>query len=487
MPKFSHEVFVSDASLAPLVSREMKGGRLRKLGSRVYTTNLKERPELLVRRHMWFLVEGLFPGALIADRTALEHRPTPDGTVFIISTKKRPVQLPGLSICPRKGEPPLQEDKPFMGGLYLSCPARAYLENLRPTRIRRGAESRTLSRQKIEENLENLLQIAGVEALQTLRDEARKIALLLHAEKEFKALDALIGTLLGTRKAVLISSSAIARSQGALYDAKRLERFQNLYEALMTSVSVPRPAPSNTGTALPFFEAYFSNFIEGTEFGVDEAASIVFRGKIPKDRPADAHDIIGTYALTSDTQEMHRIPQTSDELISLLRKRHAQLMHGRPDMRPGEFKRVPNQAGSTLFVAPELVEGTLRQGFQWLRSLDTPFKRAVYMMFLIAEVHPFADGNGRCGRIMMNAELIAASEMRIIVPTIFRTEYLSALKALTHNAQATPLIRSLSFAHNYTSKIDWSDYKKAKQMLMDTHAFEDSQQADLDGVRLILP
>ncbi len=199
MPNFLHEVFVSDASLAPLVSRETKKGLLRKLGSRVYTTNLKERPELLVRRHMWFLVEGLFPGALIADRTALEHRPTPEGTIFVISTKKRPVQLPGLSICPRKGEPPLQEDKPFMGGLYLSCPARAYLENLRPTRIRRGTVAKTLSRKTIEENLENILQIAGVEALQKLKSDASKIAPLLHAEKEFKSLDALIGTLLGMR------------------------------------------------------------------------------------------------------------------------------------------------------------------------------------------------------------------------------------------------------------------------------------------------
>ena len=43
---------------------------------------------------------------------------------------------------------------------------------------------------------------------------------------------------------------------------------------------------------LPFFESYFSNFIEGTEFEVDEALAIVFEGRIPKDRPADAHDVL---------------------------------------------------------------------------------------------------------------------------------------------------------------------------------------------------
>ena len=34
------------------------------------------------------------------------------------------------------------------------------------------------------------------------------------------------------------------------------------------------------------------------------------------------------------------------------------------------------------------------------------------MMFLVAEVHPFADGNGRVARVMMNAELIAGGQQR---------------------------------------------------------------------------
>ena len=126
-------------------------------------------------------------------------------------------------------------------------------------------------------------------------------------------------------------------------------------------------------------------------------------------------------------------------------------------MRPGKFKTVHNQAGMTLFVAPDLVEGTLRKGFQWLQGLNTPFQRAVFMMFLIAEVHPFVDGNGRCARIMMNAELVAEGQARIIIPTIFRDNYLSSLKALSLNSRFEPLIRTLDFAQNYTSHIDWSN------------------------------
>jgi hypothetical protein len=486
MPKLLPEVFVSHAPLASWVSREVKGGRLRKLGTRVYTTNLKEPAEILVRRHAWFVVEEFFPAAIIADRTALEHRPSTDGSIFIISNKKRTLILPGLSIHPRKGHGPLEDDKPFMGNLYLSSPARAYLENMRKSRVRKGNVARTFSKRELEEKLEGLLQSAGAEALKQLRDNARGIAPLLGMEKEGKELDALIGTLLGTRTVPTLSPLTTARVQGNPYDPKRLDLFQKLYEAL-ANTSLPTRTTQSSSSALAFFEAYFSNFIEGTEFEIDEAASIIFEGKIPKNRPADAHDIMSTYQIVSDETEMKQLPKDADAFLVLLKNRHALLMQGRPEMGPGEFKTVPNRAGSTLFVAPELVQGTLRKGFQWFQALNTPFQRAVFMAFLVAEVHPFADGNGRCGRIMMNAELVAANESRIIIPTIFRRNYLAALKALTHNSNPEPLIQALDFAQKYTSRIDWNDFKKAKKTLTETHAFVDSAQADLMGLRLAIP
>ena len=331
MPKLLPEVFVSSAALASWVSREVKHGRLRKLGSRIYSTNLKENPEVLVRRHAWFLVEALFPGAVIVDRTALEHRPASDGSVFIVSNKKRSVSLPGLSIHPRKGHAPLEEDKLFMGGLYLSCPARAYLENMRYSRTRKGSIARTVSRKEIEERLEILLQSAGEDALKTLRDDARRLSATLDLKKEFRILDTIIGSLLGTRKARLSSSIALARAQGIPYDPKRLDLFQKLYEALANTSTEIRPP--HTDTFLPFFEAYFSNFIEGTEFEIEEAASIIFDGKIPQDRPTDAHDIISTYQIVSSRTEMRKIPKDDDAFILLLKKRHALLMQGRPEMR----------------------------------------------------------------------------------------------------------------------------------------------------------
>ncbi len=136
---------------------------------------------------------------------------------------------------------------------------------------------------------------------------------------------------------------------------------------------------------------------------------------------------------------------------------------------------------------PDLVEGTLRKGFKWLQALEAPFHKAVYSLFLITEVHPFIDGNGRCARLMMNSELIEAHQSRIIIPTILRNNQLVALKALSQNTRAEPLIKILDFAQHYTSLIDWSSYQKALKMLQKTNAFEDSNTAELMGIHLILP
>lgn len=484
------EVFVSEPSIYDFVYRKTKEGHLRKIGSRLYTRNLEDTPEAIVKRNIWPLVAAYFPGALIADRTALEHKPSEDGTIFIISEKKRGIDLPGFHIQPRKGVEALSSDRPFVGGLYISSQARAYLENMRPSRARAFNIPRTLSRHELEEKLDTLLRRNGEAALQKLREEAKVIALEINMQEEAKALDDLIGAFLGTRNVPFQSENANMRRKGTPYDPDRLPLFERLFEKLENTAPVLRTASGFSKDAminLAFFEAYFSNFIEGTEFAINEAEEIIFAGKIPKGRPEDAHDVLGTYHIISDNKEMQQIPKSFDALLALLQSRHGIVMASRKDKNPGHFKTETNRAGGTVFVAPELVEGTLLKGFEIYQALTTPFARAVFMMFLVAEVHPFADGNGRLARIMMNAELVATKQQRIIIPTIYRNNYLSALKAISLSHQAEPLIRMLDFAQKYTHAINWNNLENARTILQNTHAFDDPQQADQLGIRLTVP
>lgn len=484
MTKFSidtmPEVFVSNAEISKAVSAAVARGKLRKIGSRLYTRNLDEDPERLVKRHWYYLITDYFPDALITDRTALENQPAPDGSVCLISDKKRDVELPGLAFRPRKGPGPLESDLPFIGGARLASTARAYLENMRPSRQRGKRLPRTLSREEIEERLDRLLRRNGEDVLNRLRDEAREIAHELGLETEFEKFNALISTLLGTRTTKVKSAVGKARVAGSPFDPDRIELFETFFAALRETVPPPRPAPKRTGEAnanLAFFDAYFSNFIEGTEFNVDEAREIVFGGVIPRERPEDAHDVLGTYRIVSDPAEMKTLPRDFEQFLALVRRRHATVMQARADKKPGEFKSKVNRAGQTIFVEPQLMMGTLEKGFEFFQGLGEPLQRAMFMMILISEVHPFVDGNGRAARIMMNAELVSEGQERIIIPTAYRTDYLLSLKALSRNHDPDPVIRMLNYAQRYTHSIDWSNLDQAHRELDKTGAFAEGDNA----------
>lgn len=481
------ETFVSTTEASRLASKAVRAGRLRKLASRLYTKDLTSAPETVVRRNIWPIVAGYFPDALIADRTAIEGVPAKDGSVFVVSRgKQSEISLPGHTIKPRRGADSQASDLPFMGILRISSTARALLDNFALSRSR-GAASRTLSRKEMETYLDTLLRRSGEDELNRLRDEARKLAPKIGRQAEFVALNKMIGALLNTQEDKLQTSVARARHKGMPFDPERIALFETLRAELHATAPVMRPETPNDGSTLPFFEAYFSNFIEGTEFEVDEAAAIVFENKIPNNRPQDAHDIIGTYRIVSDHADMVRIPETFSEFEKLLKRRYAQIMHARPDKMPGQYKTEGNRAGATTFVAPDLVRGTLERGFQIHRSILTPFHRAVFMMFFVAEVHPFVDGNGRIARVMMNAELVAAKEQRIIVPTIYRANYLSAMKALSNRTSAEPIVRMLDFAQRFTQSIDWLSFKSAEAELKRANAFMDSAEAEERGIRLRIP
>lgn len=484
------EVFPASAAARSTVSDALGRGELRRLARGLYTRNLNDPPEHVVRRNLWDVVAALYPGAVVADRSARLSRPAKDGSLFLVHDRPGETQLPGLALRPRSGPPALEGDLPLPAGLHMSSVPRALLENAALSRGRRGRAPRTLTRPELEEWLESLIDQRGEEGFRTLREQVRALAPRLGLENELGVVDPLMGAVLGTRQVRATSSRLRARQKGFPYDPTRVELFETLFEALDTSAPIVRPvldADAPRYRFLPFFEAYFSNFIEGTEFAVEEAREIVFEGVIPPARPEDAHDVMGTYRLVSDQAEISCVPADASGLVALLKSRHRVLLEGRPEKHPGGFKTEANRVGGVEFVAPPLVEGTLREGFAFYRRLTSAFARAVFQMFLVSEVHPFDDGNGRIARVMMNAELVAAAEQRIIIPQVYRNNYLMALRALTVNQRADALIGTLDFAQRYTASLDYSSFEGARAMLEQTNAFRDPAEADVAGIRLTLP
>ena len=224
---------------------------------------------------------------------------------------------------------------------------------------------------------------------------------------------------------------------------------------------------------IAFFESYFSNYIEGTEFEVAEARQIVDTGITLPKRTEDSHDILGTFHIVSNRMEMGVCPTSSQELFEILCHRHSILLEGRPDLNPGHFKEKNNRAGNTEFVEVARVRGTLDAGFGYYAALTSPIAKAIYMMFFLSEVHPFQDGNGRMARIMMNAELFRANEAKIIVPTVYREDYLLALRKSSRQSIVQPYIKVMTTLHHFTSTLYGKNFQELLDYLTQCNAFED--------------
>jgi hypothetical protein len=483
------EVFPTSTAISAPLQRAVKAGKARKLAGRLYTRNLDEPLEQISRRNWPTIAAHYFPRAVVVDRSALEAKPAPDGSLFLDAgpdyAGRRPARVPGLKLRPRKGPGPVEADMPYMD-IYIASRPRAMLENMKPSRAR-GGVARTYSRSEMEAELTRLVAQQGSNGVNELRDEARRVAAKIDAEAEMELLDDLIGAVLGTRDAELQTNSARAHQAGIGFDSRRIDLFAALQAELLRSPLAEREEQSGPLTALSFFEAYFSNWIEGTEFEIDEAEEIVFERRVPEARDEDAHDVLGTFEIVNDPAKRSARADSPQAFLDLLRSRHAQMLARRSSAKPGSFKKRANRAGGTSFVHPDFVEGTLIEGFRYLEPLPEGLSRAIFMMFLVSEVHPFVDGNGRVGRVFMNAELSAVGEQRILIPLSYREDYLAGLKALSQSNDPRPVIRVLDFAQSYAAAVEWSDYDTARQTLAETNAFVPPEEAEEPAKRLKLP
>lgn len=479
-------IFASDDKAeSKMIAYREKKGLLKKIAPRLYTTNLLDSPESIVRRNLIAILGWRLPGCVISHKSASSLRPTEGGNLYVTYKFNRRIEdIPGLILNVMKGPGPLTSDiRLGMDEVYVSSEQRWMLEVLQPDRRGKDGERKGLDRKDVETRLDTMIRAGGEERVNQFRDKARKVAAQLDMEAEFDILNMLVSALLNTHEdSVLMTVEGKARAAGEPLDPARIPIFEALYDELSSRYFPDRPDNNKSEEAFrlfSFFDSYFSNYIEGTEFEVSEAKQIIETGVTLPKRVDDSHDILGTFKILSNRQEMHRTPATETAFFDLLRHRHSVLLEGRPDCSPGLFKTRRNRAGNTEFVSPELVEGTLKYGFRLYRNLREPFARAIYMMFLCSEVHPFTDGNGRVSRVMMNAEMVASGQVRIIVPTVFREDYLLALRRLSRNTDPGPYISVMEKLHRFSANLWGEDFYELDDYLKSCNAYEKPENAKL--------
>ena len=106
--------------------------------------------------------------------------------------------------------------------------------------------------------------------------------------------------------------------------------------------------------------------------------------------------------------------------LALLRELHEQLKAGTTDagtswFAVGDFKRLPNEVGGRATTAPEDVENALRDLLRRHHAIERPGLEDIVAFHVELErIHPFQDGNGRVGRLLMFKECLRCN----IVPFV---------------------------------------------------------------------
>ncbi len=110
--------------------------------------------------------------------------------------------------------------------------------------------------------------------------------------------------------------------------------------------------------------------------------------------------------------------------------------------RPGEYKHHDYVTGrEEIGTAPEEVADEVRELMEELQDVtpENALTAAAYYHAKFENIHPFADGNGRTGRLAMNYLLVLHGHPPVIIHEEDRREYYDALEAWDTRQELAPL------------------------------------------------
>lgn len=176
-----------------------------------------------------------------------------------------------------------------------------------------------------------------------------------------------------------------------------------------------------------------SNAIEGSSLTLKNFSEIIFEGKITGSADLrEVHDARNSYEVFSGLFN-GRKEITEDFIISL----HKDIMKN-IDNRTG-YKGVPNiiLGKHIRLTPPENVKYEMEKLISWYNKEKTrlyPLELAFMFHHKFECIHPFSDGNGRVGRMLLNYILILNGYYPIIIRKNQRIKYIKALEAADNHS-----------------------------------------------------
>ena len=193
--------------------------------------------------------------------------------------------------------------------------------------------------------------------------------------------------------------------------------------------------------------AYNSNRIEGSTLTEKQTASIFETGTIRADgstfRTKDVEEMTGHFTM------FNYMLSTCEERLSqeLIKAYHYRLKAGvfediANGYPIGEYKNRRNMVSDITTSLPEDVEKDMQQLLEHYHAKEPhDLKDLAEFHAKFEQIHPFQDGNGRTGRMILFKECLRSNIMPFIIGDDKKAEYYECLNNAQHQEDYAPLIR----------------------------------------------
>ena len=179
---------------------------------------------------------------------------------------------------------------------------------------------------------------------------------------------------------------------------------------------------------------YNSNHIEGSRLTYDQTRYIYETNTIGL-----TGEVINVDDIVETTNHFRCIDLIIDKANlniteNLIKQLHFILKNGTTDSRKnwfivGDYKKLPNEVGGRVTISPEKVEDEVKSLIEWYNNIkNKTLNDIIEFHYRFEYIHPFQDGNGRVGRLLMFKECLKYNIVPFIIDEKLKMFYYRGLK-----------------------------------------------------------
>ncbi|MBI2141604.1 Fic family protein [Candidatus Woesearchaeota archaeon] len=246
-----------------------------------------------------------------------------------------------------------------------------------------------------------------------------------------RGLDSYVALLNAKARATVINHVAEFYTKSSIFSngvIKGLEEVKLAYNGLRKKISKKQLQDVIDRFTVNF--TYESNAIEGNSLTLKDVAIVLHEKKA-----IEGKDLREIYEALNTREAMklifnNKLKISEHDIIKL----HKILVRN-TDVAFG-YKKLPNflLGRDTQTTPPEKVEEEMRELITWYHENERmhPLERASIFHGRFETIHPFEDGNGRVGRLLINIMLMDNGYPPLIIRKTHRIAYLAGLEAFDH-------------------------------------------------------